>query len=212
MNSIYLYIPCALSAYLFGSINPAIILSKLVYHRDIRTLGSGNPGFTNFKRVFGGRYAWLVFFLDIFKGVLLCLIFCPIFNKFMGSYQLGAAFTGLFAMIGHSFPVWYRFKGGKGFLVGAATIWFIDWRAGLVALIVMLLLLFATKYMSLSVMIAALTCPITLRLIGTDSLAVVWLCLAGVCLMIVRHAGNIKRLLSGTEAKFHLLDKEKMSD
>ena len=207
MKPIRLYLICAVFAYLFGGLNPAIMLSKLIYHRDIRTLGSGNPGFTNFKRTFGGRYAWFVFLLDISKGALLCLIFCPLFEKIVGSYQLGAAFTGVFAMLGHSFPVWYRFRGGKGFLVGATTIFFIDWRVGLIAAAVMLSLLFTVKYMSLSVIVAAAICPIGLIIFGVDSPAVVWLCLSAVCLMIARHAPNIRRLINGNESKFHLFDK-----
>lgn len=209
MNPVWLYIICAVSSYLLGGVNPAIILSKFIYHKDIRTLGSKNPGFTNFKRVFGSRHAWTVFFLDIFKGVLLCLIFGPLFSKYVGSYQLGAAFAGLFGMLGHSFPVWYHFSGGKGFLVGASTIFFIDWRAGLVALAVMMILLFTARYMSLSVITAAITCPITLLLVGTDKPAVFWICLTSVCLLIARHSGNIKRLINGTESRFHLFDKVK---
>lgn len=208
MNKVLLFAVCAAVSYLIGGINPAIIFSKLIYRKDIRTLGSHNPGFTNFKRVFGSRYAWFVFSLDIFKGILLCLIFCPLFKEYAGSYQLGAAYAGFFGMIGHCFPVWYRFKGGKGFLVGTSVIWFIDWRAGLVALCIMLILLLTVKYMSLSVIVAGISCPVSLIILGADSTAVVLLIVAAVALIIGRHSGNIKRLINGTESKFTLLDKK----
>lgn len=207
MPPVVLCLVCALSAYGLSGINPAIILSHLIYHQDIRELGSKNPGFTNFKRVYGSRYAWFVFVLDIFKSIFLCLVFCPLFRRCFGSYALGAAFTGLFAMLGHCFPIWYHFQGGKGFLVGAATIFFIDWRAGLIATAVMLLLLFTAKYMSLAVIVAALTCPISLALLGVDCPAVFWHCLSGVCLLVTRHTPNIRRLCNGTESKFHLTGK-----
>lgn len=218
MGIVILCIVCAACAYLLGGVNPAIILSKAVYHEDIRDKGSGNPGFTNFKRVYGGRVAWLVFALDIGKGVVLCLVFCPLFRAALGgalgdagAWQAGAAYTGLFAMLGHCFPLWYGFKGGKGFLVGAATIWFIDWRAGLIALAVMMIVLAATRYMSLSVMLAALTCPVTLLATGADPRAVVF-CTLGVILMIARHHANIGRLAHGTESKFSLSDKRKAAE
>lgn len=203
-NKIFLFMISALVSYLVAGVNPAILLSKLIYHKDIRTLGSGNPGFTNFKRVFGNRYAWYVFALDILKNLILCLLFCPLFEKVMQDRALGAAYVGLFAMIGHAFPVWYRFRGGKGFLVGATVIWFIDWRVGLIAFAIWSILLSVTKYMSLSVIVAALSCPVSLLLWGTAHTATYFLCLAASLLMTIRHRENIKRLLSGKESRFHL--------
>ena len=106
MNSkLFLFVFSALVSYLVAGINPAILLSKMIYHQDIRTLGSKNPGFTNFKRVFGNRYAWYVFALDILKNLVLCLIFCPLFQNIMQDGALGAAYVGLCAMLGHAFPV-----------------------------------------------------------------------------------------------------------
>lgn len=194
---------CTLCSYMIGGLNPAILLSRLIYHQDIRTLGSKNPGFTNFKRVYGNRHAWFVFVLDILKTVVLCAVFCPLFVLCGKAYAFGAAYTGLCAMLGHAFPVWYRFKGGKGFLVGATAIWFIDWRTALIALAVWGLLLAATRYMSLSVICAALVCPISLAVLGEPANVCIP-CAAACLLMIVRHRENILRLCKGTESKFHL--------
>lgn len=210
MNHILLYLLDAVAAYLICGLNPSIILSELLYHEDIRTRGSGNPGFTNFKRVYG-KTAWIVFAADLLKSIVLCLIFCPLFRRAGLSWSFGAAFTGFFGMLGHCFPVWYHGKGGKGFLVGAAAIWFVDWRAGLIALGVMMILLFTVKYMSLSVMCAAVTCPVTLLVTGADP-GTFWFCLAGVLLLIARHAPNIRKLADGTESKFSLSDHKKNED
>lgn len=205
---IFFCVLSAITAYLVGGINPAILLSKAIYHKDIRTLGSHNPGFTNFKRVFGGRYAWYVFALDILKSVVPCLIFGLIFKNEFDMYQFGVSFTGLFTMIGHAYPVWYRFKGGKAFLAGAGAIWLIDYRAGLIATCIMMLVLFTTHYMSLSSICAAISCPVSLLVLGTESKAVLALCIAGSLFMIYRHKENIKKLVSGKETKFNLFAKK----
>lgn len=208
MKTIWIYVLAGVCSYLLAGVNPSILLSRAIYHQDIRTLGSGNPGFTNFKRVFGGRYAWYVFALDILKNLVLCLVFCPLFARVTGYYHLGAAYVGLCAMLGHAFPVWYRFKGGKGFLVGATAIWFIDWRTALAAAVLWGLLLATTKYMSLSVILAAASCPVMLLCLGTRPIATTILCAAGSTLMIVRHHENIRRLCQGTESKFRLFGKK----
>jgi Predicted membrane protein len=199
-----LLVVTAAASYLIGGINPAIILSKAIYHKDIREYGSRNPGFTNFRRVFGDRYAWYVMLLDLSKAAIPILVFSLLFKKFYNMRQFGAAYAGLCVMLGHAYPIWYRFKGGKSFLTGAATIWFVDWRAGLVALVVMMILLFTVKYMSLSVICAALTCPVTLGILGTSSSTVEVISILCVLLMIYRHKENMKRLLAGTESKFTL--------
>ena len=209
MNEVWLYITAAVCAFLFSGINPAIILSKLIYHRDIREEGSGNPGFTNFKRVFGGKYAWFVFALDILKSVVFCAVFGTLFGRFYGHYQLGVAFTGFFAMLGHCFPVWYHLKGGKGFLVYVGMIWMIDWRVGLAATAIFLLVLFTIKYMSLASMILAAVSPVLLLIAGADSNMVIFLCALSSVLMIFRHRANIVRLINHTEARFSVSSRKK---
>lgn len=200
---ILLYIAAALAAYLIAGANPAIELSKRIYHQDIRTCGSGNPGFTNFKRTFGSKWAWWVLALDLAKAAVTVAVFAWLFGMYMGAYQLGAAYTGLFAMLGHAYPIWYGFKGGKGFLVYMSVIWFVDWRAGLVALAIFVVLILTTKYMSLSTVAAMLSCPVTLIVTGAP-LAVILLCAGSVLFMAWRHRENFRRLAKGTESKFYL--------
>ncbi len=198
------YALAAVVPYLIAGLNPAILLSKTIYHQDIRTQGSKNPGFTNFKRVYGWKFAWLVFLLDLCKGILACVFAGCIFRYAWENFQLGAAYGALFAMLGHAYPVWYRFKGGKTVMVWLSSIWFVDWRAGLIAVGVFLLLLFTVKIMSLSSISAGIAFVIALGFLGTSHAAVLPICAVSVLLLIWRHKANIERLLAGTESKFNL--------
>ena len=194
----------AVCAYLVSGLNPAIILSKSIYHKDIRECGSGNPGFTNFKRTFGNKWAWWVFVLDLGKAAAVVALFAFLYSRFGGDYQFGAAFTGLFAMAGHAFPVWYGFKGGKGFLVYMSIIWFVSWRAGLVAAAVLVVLLLTAKFMSLASMCAVTSTILWLAVFREAGPVTIILCAVQVLFIIYRHKENIVRLAKGTESKFHL--------
>lgn len=195
------YIISAVFAYFVSGLNPAIIMSKAIYKKDIRTCGSGNPGFTNFKRVFGNKYAWFVFVLDIIKGAVISVVAGLLFRAYVGSWALGVAYAGLFAMLGHAFPIYYGFKGGKGFLVCLSTVWFIDWRAGAIATAVLVIMLPLTKYMSLSTMSALVAGAVAVAAFG-GGLAVSIMYAVCVLFVIVRHKQNIVRLVQGTESKF----------
>jgi glycerol-3-phosphate acyltransferase PlsY len=205
-----IYALAGVTAYLLAGINPAIVLSKAIYKEDIRNNenGSGNPGFTNFKRVYGGKWAWLVMASDIGKCVLILAVFGSIFGIYAREYeldydlrQIGIAYTALCASIGHDFPIWYGFKGGKGFLVNIAAIWFYDWRAGLVGVIILCVLLFTIKYMSVATMLAVLSAPVTLLIVGAEPWTI-GISFASAALLVIRHKENIKRLMNGTERKF----------
>jgi glycerol-3-phosphate acyltransferase PlsY len=207
---ILIYAVAGVVAYLLAGVNPAIVLSKVIFKEDIRDNkeGSGNPGFTNFKRVYGGKWAWVVMALDIGKCVLILAVFGCVFGRYARENgpdynlrQIGLAYTTLCASIGHDFPVWYGCKGGKGFLVNIAALWFYDWRAGLVGVILLCLLLFTLKYMSVATLVAILSAPVTLLIVGAEPWAII-ISFASAVLMILRHKDNIKRLLSGTERKF----------
>ena len=195
------YIISAVFAYFVSGLNPAIIMSKAIYKKDIRTCGSGNPGFTNFKRVFGNKYAWFVFVLDILKGAVISVVAGLLFRAYVGSWALGVAYAGLFAMLGHAFPIYYGFKGGKGFLVCLSTVWFIDWRAGAIATAVLVIMLPLTKYMSLSTMSALVAGAVAVAAFG-GGLAVSIMYAGCVLFVIVRHKQKIVRLVQGTESKF----------
>lgn len=205
---IFLYIAAAVCGYFVAGMNPAIIISKLVYHKDVREFGSGNPGFTNFKRAFGNKLAWLVFLLDMAKAAVVISLFAWLFviNDVSG-WQFASAYTGIFCMIGHAYPCTFKFKGGKGFLVCLSMMYVVDWRVGLIGTAIMCVLLLTTKYMSLSTVVAMLLCPIAMIPFGA-SWYVILMCEACAVFMAIRHKANFKRLLNGTESKFYLRSKK----
>lgn len=198
----------AVVSYLCGGVNSAILLSKAIYHEDIRQSGSGNPGFTNFKRVYGSKYAWFVFIGDLLKTVLPSLLLSLAAWLWFDAWQLGAAVAGFFTMLGHCYPVWYKLRGGKAFSCAVASVWFVDWRVGLIFAAVFALLLFTVKIMSVSSMSAASTVPIMLAILGVSHPAVLVFSTAGAALVIWRHRANIARLVRGEEPKFHLRSKK----
>lgn len=202
-----LWAAAAIVAYIVSSWNPAITLSKAIYHKDIRTCGSGNPGFTNFKRTFGNKWAWWIMALDMCKAGVAVLLFALLFRFFGVDFQIGAAFTGLFALIGHAYPVWYEWKGGKGFLVTLSVVFVVDWRVGLAAFALMTVLLLTTDYMSLSTVTALLVSVVLLIFAKAQPVAIV-LVSAMVIFVAVRHKENFKRLLAGTEKHFLRKSKE----
>lgn len=206
----YLILVCsAICSYLLGGVNGAIILSKLLYKQDIRDFGSNNPGFTNFKRVYGNSFAaWSVILIDVFKTALPVFLTALFMQNLFGMWQFGAAFSGLFCIIGHCFPVWYQFRGGKGFMAGFAAIWFIDWRVAVAAMIIFFVLLAISRYMSFASCISSLSCPLFLLILGAPGGFWVYVCCtASALLIVIRHRENIRKLIHGTESKFSLLKK-----
>lgn len=209
MNAYFYCALFALAAYLLGGINGAIILSRLVYHEDIRQLGSKNPGFTNFKRLHGFAPAtFAVMAIDICKTILPVLSARLVLGSMYDAAQMGAAVALLGCMLGHSFPVWYGFKGGKAVLAFLSGVWFVDWRAALICFGIFVILLFTVRFMSVASMSFAVLFPIALFILGCrDWVALAAMAVAGI-LVVVRHHANIKRLISGTESKFSLRSKK----
>ena len=206
--TIFLYILAAICGYIIAGMNPAITISKAIYHKDIRECGSGNPGFTNFKRTFGNKWAWWVLVLDLSKAAVVVGLFAWLLSGQGVDFRLGAAYTGMFCMLGHAFPFQFQFKGGKGFLVCLSTMFVIDWRVGLIATGIMVVLLLATKYMSLSTTLAMLICPILLIPFGA-SIHVILMATFCAVFMAVRHKKNFIRLKNGKESKFNIFKNSK---
>lgn len=204
---ILLFIAAAVCGYAVAGMNPAIALSKAIYKQDIRECGSKNPGFTNFKRTFGGKWAWWVLVLDLSKAAVVVGLFAWLLSRQGVDFQFAAAYTGIFCMLGHAFPFQYRFKGGKGFLVCLSTMYVMDWRVGLIATGIMVALLLTTKYMSLSTTVAMLLCPILLIPFGA-SVPVILMAAACALFMAVRHKENFIRLIRGEESRFSLKSKK----
>ena len=193
------WILAAVCAYLLGSLNFGVIISKLFYHQDLRTLGSGNAGATNALRVMGPKMALPVLLGDILKAVIACCI-----GKALAGKD-GTVLAFLFVVLGHMYPVYFGFRGGKGVLAGATAFCMVDWRAFLVVFAVFLVLVLLTRYVSLGSVTAAVLMPLMLWLCHPDPLWHTLAALIVAALIVYRHRSNIGRLLHGTESKlsFH---------
>lgn len=190
----------AAAAYLIGSVNFSIILSKLIAGKDIRESGSGNAGATNMLRTYGKKMGALTLLLDVLKGVVTVWLV----KEFSDSLTL-AYFAGLFVILGHNFPIYFGFKGGKGVATSLGVVLVLDWKVGLIAAVIAISIMALTRYVSLgSICGGALFIIIEFvkALITGDISAVRLICTVLIGgLLIVRHHANIKRLLNGTENK-----------
>lgn len=203
----------AVTGYLLGSVNAAVIISKLLYKSDIREHGSGNAGMTNMLRTFGKKAALLTFLVDFFKGVVACLIAVALAHIVVKNADLALwkeifkVAAGAGAVLGHNWPVYFGFKGGKGVLTSLAIMLFIVPVPSLIALGVFIIIVAVTRYVSLGSMLAALTLPFTVYFagdyLGTTSgfTASFVFCVFLASLLIARHHANIVRLIKGTESK-----------
>ena len=190
------------AVYFLGSLNSAVIISKGLYKKDVRELGSGNAGMTNMFRSFGKKAGLLTLVCDFAKTALsVCIGY--FFYGFGGAYL-----AGLFCMLGHMFPLYYHFKGGKGMLVCSFTLLLTDWPVFVIGLVIFIGVLLFSRMVSLGSVMAALTMPLFLyewyNIMGGDGaltgirfpIAV----LMTVC-VIAAHIPNIKRIYAGTEPK-----------
>jgi len=191
----------AVIAYLLGGINGAIIISKYFYKKDIRNYGSGNAGLTNFYRVFGKYGLVLVLAIDIMKTVV-PVVFA---GWLLGRYDMwleGSVFAGFFAMLGHAYPVYYGFKGGKAVMAGGTMVWFVDWRVGIIVWVAFAIAVLLTRHVSLGSVAAGILYPIAMAVLGVNSTFVLIMVTLSGALLIYRHKDNIKRIINGTESKF----------
>ncbi len=195
----------AVVAYLLGSFNSAIIVSKLKYKQDIRSFGSGNAGLTNMLRVYGKDGALLTLAGDILKQFLAVLFGAVIIGRY------GAYLAGLFCMIGHIYPIYYKFKGGKGVLTAATMILLIDPMIFAILFIIFALTLLITRYVSLSSIIAAIAYPTTVYVANGYQPHFFELLFAifVAAIIIIMHRTNLKRLFRNEENKFSFKRKPK---
>jgi len=190
---VILVILSAIIGYLLGSINSSIIVGK-AYGIDIRQHGSGNAGTTNVLRTLGKKAALFVLIGDVLKGVIAYLAGHAIAGN------VGAMAGGTAAILGHNWPLYFRFRGGKGALTSITVVLMMDPLIGLIILGVFLLVVAFTRYVSLGSIIGAALFPI-LALIFRRQLDFIIFALAIGLLVIFRHSSNIKRILNGTESK-----------
>lgn len=206
---------CAVVAYLLGSLNGGIMVTQLLNNADIRESGSGNAGFTNVKRVYGAKSAAIVCIVDIVKTVIACGVGGFVINHFtQSSYIAGALLCGLFAQLGHIFPIYYGFKGGKGFICGMTTIFMADPLIFLVALAVLFAVTLISKYVSLGSLCATLSYAVAFVLFHTEDVTAYLIAIALAVVVFISHRENIKRLINKTERKtyFFGMDKKKKEE
>ena len=186
--------------YLLGGINGAILLSKLVEKDDVRRHGSGNAGFTNFFRNYGKRTSLLVILIDAAKAAASCLLGGWLLGKY-GLRTEGMLLGGLAATLGHDFPAFLGFRGGKGIVCGFATALVTDWRVGLILLAVFVLVYFLTHYVSLASVLCALGFFVSFWLFypGRPFVLILSGCLSALAIFL--HRENIGRLVRGQERK-----------
>lgn len=187
-----------LSAYLLGSINFAILISGKRYHEDIRTHGSKNAGMTNMMRTYGKKAAAMTLLGDAFKAVVAILIG----YLFLG--QLGADLAALFCVIGHMFPIFFHFRGGKGVVTVAASILMTNPVVFVILLLIFAIIVLGTKYISLGSIMCMLFYPLFLKafpIFGYYSPHELFAVLMAL-LVIAKHYDNIRRLWQGKENKF----------
>ncbi|MBR3893719.1 MAG: glycerol-3-phosphate 1-O-acyltransferase PlsY [Clostridia bacterium] len=187
--------------YLIGSINPAILISTMFYRDDIRTHGSGNAGTTNMLRTFGVKAAVVTLLLDFGKAVIATLL-----GRFLFGF-MGQAIAGFFVGFGHMFPIYYRFRGGKGVACFGIVALVIHPLAFLFILGTFLIVLIGTRFVSLASVMAALIYPMAFRwaaaMTGTEHLNGPNMLMAflAMCFVIFMHRENLKRIWNRQEAK-----------
>jgi len=201
---IYLCLLVSSIAYLIGSINTSMLVSAF-FGKDVRSEGSGNAGATNTLRVFGKGAAAVVMLGDALKGVIAVLIANFLFDFFTvpGNASLPSYMAAFFVVLGHNFPLYFGFKGGKGITTSAAVIFMLDWQIGFIVLIVAVAIMAITKYVSLGSCCAAIVFPAAVIMSHGNDNYFVTLAFAMAALAIYMHRKNIVRLIKGTESKLN---------
>lgn len=200
------FIGLVILGYLIGSIPFGIIVGRLARDIDVRDYGSGGMGMTNVMRTVGARAGVLVFLADLAKGAAAVSLAWPIFYSNSEMVIWGHMAGGAAAVIGHSWPVFVGFRGGRGITPGFGALLTMCWPVGLIAFAVFLTVIGLSRYVSLGSMLAVIAMLVAMisfvvfNLMGAEFAYIVF-SLVVVPVIIYRHRGNIQRLLSGTEPK-----------
>lgn len=196
----------AIIGYIMGSVNGSIIVSRFLFGSDVRRQGSGNAGLTNFYRTYGITGIVGVIAIDVLKGVLGTLIGGVLLNlaapagfeaEFTDVGRLVATFC---VILGHVFPIFYGFKGGKGILTGVSCVFVVDYHAAIIALVIFAIVVVATHYVSLGSVLSTMSVPVTLLANGFSGICMI-LTIVSVALIVIKHAENISRLIHHKEPK-----------
>lgn len=193
----------AVIAYLIGSVNFSVILSKKMAGFDVREKGSGNAGTTNMLRSVGKKAAAITLICDILKGVVAILIAMLIGKIVQGSNSaLLVQIAGIAVILGHTFPIFFKFKGGKGVATSLGVLIMSNWQIGLICLVFALILMALTQMVSVGSIAAAILYPVLTLFIPQNYIVpgnyLIYSIILAI-LVVFNHRENVKRLLSGTE-------------
>ena len=198
----------AIIAYLIGSINFSVILSKKMAGFDVREKGSGNAGTTNMLRSVGKKAAAITLVCDILKGVvsiLIAILMNKIFPNSNGALLVQIA--GVAVILGHTFPIFFKFKGGKGVATSLGVLIMSNWQIGLICLVFALILIILTQMVSVGSIAAAILYPVLTIFIPQNYIIpgnyIIYSIVLAV-IIVFNHRENVKRLLSGTENRISL--------
>lgn len=211
------YIISAIIAYLVGSISSSVIISKKMAGFDVREKGSGNAGSTNVLRTVGKKAALLTLICDILKGVVAVLVafIIGLFAKECSKAVL-VQLAAIFVVIGHTFPIFFKCKGGKGVATSLGVLLILNWRIGLICLVFALLIMALTRMVSLGSIGAAVLFPVLVIFMQNAnylvkgskiSYIIFGLCLAAI--VIFNHRSNLVRIINGNENKLSFKKKDK---
>ena len=193
----------AVIAYLIGSINFSVILSKKMAGFDVREKGSGNAGTTNMLRSVGKKAAAITLICDILKGVISILIAMALGRMIEGTNgALLVQIAGVAVILGHTFPIFFKFKGGKGVATSLGVLIMSNWQIGLICLVFALILIILTQMVSVGSIAAAVLYPVLTLFIPQNYIVPGNYLIYSIVLAIIiifNHRENIKRLLNGTE-------------
>ena len=200
---IYSVIISAVISYLLGSINTSILVSKLFGQGDIRTKGSGNAGATNTLRVVGAKAAVMVVIGDALKGILAVLVskwlaLC-MFDLTNAWYCMLTAAVAV--VVGHVFPLYFGFRGGKGIMTSISVIFILDWHIGLILVGIFAVFILCFNYVSLASCVCALCYPFIVLWLHNGDITFLISAIIIAFIAITKHRTNIVRLLNGTESK-----------
>ncbi len=191
---------CLILGYLCGCLSTAYFVGR-ANNIDIRKYGSGNAGTTNAMRLLGVKAGILTFLGDALKALIPILIITFVVFKNEPYVHLVALYTGLGVVIGHNFPFWLHFKGGKGIAATGGAILAFDWRIGLAALVLFVVSVAITRFVSVGSLLISLLFPIGVLIFYPGDLHMLLISFLFTVLAFIRHRTNIQRLMSGTENK-----------
>ena len=201
----FLLVVIAVVSYGLGALNGAMLLSRFVFHKDLRKYGSGKVGYANFVRVFGGKWGTAVIAVEVLKSAI-AVLFGGLLMLIPGQGfpVIGRLFAGLWLVMGHIYPVQQQFRGGKGVVPCLTALWLTDWRVGLVALAVFIIVIAFSQYVSLAGVAACFVGALaTWVFVASEDLKGLAGTLAFIMALIIiwRHRGNLLRIQKGREPR-----------